>query len=290
LPGSQFDVVDSHFAPVVLGLASAACWGAGDFSGGLATKRANVYSVVIASQVVGGVLLIGLALALAEQMPSPGHMLWGGAAGLAGAIGLMALYRALATGKMGAAAPVSAVITAAVPVVFGAFFEGLPSALKLIGFGLALIGVWLVSRTEEATIRWNELRLPLLAGLGFGIFLLLIDRANETAVLWPLVASRIASLSAVFAFAIFTRQPRLPEAKHLPLMALAGAMDAAGNAFYALAAQVGRLDVAAVLSSLYPATTVWLAWLMLKERISRPQTIGIVATLAAIVLIAASGG
>jgi drug/metabolite transporter (DMT)-like permease len=283
-------VADSGFAPVVFGLASAACWGAGDFSGGLAAKHASVYSVVIASQVVGGVLLTGLALVFGERVPSLGHLLWGSAAGLAGAVGLLALYRALATGRMGAAAPVSAVITAGVPVVFGAFFEGLPSALKLIGFGLALIGVWLVSRTEAATIRWSDLKLPVLAGLGFGVFLLLIDRANETAVLWPLVASRIASLSAVFVFTWLTRQARLPEARHLPLMALAGAMDAGGNAFYALAAQVGRLDVAAVLSSLYPATTVWLAWLVLKERIGRTQTIGIAATLAAIVLIASEGG
>jgi drug/metabolite transporter (DMT)-like permease len=273
-------------APALLGLVSAACWGAGDFSGGLATRRSNVHSVIIGSQVVGIVLLIGLALAFAERMPSPDHMLWGSIAGVAGTVGLIALYRALASGRMGAAAPVSAVITAAVPAIFGMLVEGLPRTLQLIGFGLAVIGVWFVSRTEDAAIHINELSLPVAAGFCFGIFLIIIHRVSESSILWPLVAARTASVSMILIYATFARQPRLPELKRLPLIALVGVLDAFGNAFFALAAQIGRLDMAAVLSSLYPATTVWLAWLVLKERITRPQTVGIVATLAAIVLIA----
>ena len=111
---------------------------------------------------------------------------------------------------------------------------------------------------------------------------------SETAVLWPLVTARLTSLSMLFIVATATRQPRLAEVKnHVPLVVLVGVMEVGGNAFYALAAQAGRLDVAAVVSSLYPATTVWLAWLVLKERLTRLQTVGIVAALAAIVLIAA---
>ena len=268
-------------------MASAACWGTGDFSGGLATKRTNVYAVIIASQVVGAILLVISALAFREPMPSPGQPAWGALAGLAGAVGLIGLYRALALGRMGVAAPVSAVITAIVPVVVGAFVEGLPDMPQRIGFGLALIGIWLVSRTEGMRVRIGDLGLPIMAGLGFGFFLVFIGQVSDAAVLWPLVAARVASLTLMIVVATFNRRPRLPDIQALPLIALAGAMDAGGNAFFALAARAGRLDVAAVLASLYPATTVWLAWLILKERIARPQAFGIVVTLAAIALIVA---
>src|SRR5512143_4059396 len=96
----------TELVPIAFGLASAACWGAGDFCGGLATRRAHVYGVIIASQVVGVVMLIGLALAFGEQIPTPAHLLWGSLGGLAGTVGLVAFYRALASGQMGVAAPV----------------------------------------------------------------------------------------------------------------------------------------------------------------------------------------
>src|SRR3990170_4309918 len=124
-----------------------------------------------------------------------------------------------------------------------------------------------------------------MAGLGFGFFLVFIGQVSDAAVLWPLVAARAASLTLMIVVATLNRRPRLPDVQALPLIALAGAMDAGGNAFFALAAQAGRLDVAAVLASLYPATTVWLAWLILKEHLTRSQALGVVATLAAIVLI-----
>jgi drug/metabolite transporter (DMT)-like permease len=122
--------------------------------------------------------------------------------------------------------------------------------------------------------------------LCFGVFFILIHRASEIAGFWPLVAARLTSLSVLTVVATVTRQPRLPERIHLPLIVLVGVMEVGGNAFYALAARAGRLDVAAVISSLYPAGTVWLAWLILKERITRLQSVGVIAALAAIVLIA----
>jgi uncharacterized membrane protein len=235
-----------EFVPVAFGLASAACWGAGDFCGGLATRRTHVYSVVIASQLVGVVMLIGLALAFAERVPSPVHLLWGSLGGLGGTLGLIAFYRALASGRMGLAAPVGGVIGAATPAILGVLTEGWPGTFKLIGFGLALAAVWFVSRSEDTAVRVHELGLPLIAGLCFGVFFICIDRASETSVFWPLVVARLTSLSMLTIVATATRQPRLPEAKHLPLVALVGVMEVGGNAFYALAAHVGRLDVAAV--------------------------------------------
>jgi drug/metabolite transporter (DMT)-like permease len=277
----------SDFAPIALGLASAASWGAGDFSGGLATKRTGVYGVVIASQAVGGTMLMGLALLFGESVPPLADLLWGGLGGLAGAVGLLALYRALAAGRMGVAAPVSAVVAAAIPVVVGALVEGWPGALQLIGFGLALVAVWLISRSDEAALRVYDLGLPLVAGVGFGIFFIAIDHAGRSSVLWPVVAARTLSMTLLAATARLMRQPPLPDFAHWKLIALSGVLDAGGNAFYALAAHVGRLDVAAVLGSLYPASTVWLAWLILKERLTRAQWAGVGVALAAIVLIAA---
>lgn len=276
----------TDLAPIIFGLLSAFAWGAGDFSGGLASRRSNVYSVIIASQVVGVILLLGLAFLFGEKFPPIDQLVWGAIGGMAGALGLVCLYRALATGRMGVAAPVSAVVTGGVPVLFGFFLQGLPKTMQVIGFGFALIGVWLISRSEDGAIRLSDLKLPITAGIGFGFFLLLINRVSANAILWPLVAARCGSLGLIAIYAAATGQFGLPSRDQLPLAALAGILDSGGNGFYALAGQIGRLDVAAVLASLYPASTVGLASAVLKERITRLQSIGIVAVLIAIVLIA----
>jgi drug/metabolite transporter (DMT)-like permease len=284
--GCPSTMTHSPLATIVFGLASAACWGAGDFCGGLATRRTHVYGVIIASQVVGVIMLIGLALAFREPIPTLAHLAWGGLGGLVGTLGLVAFYRALASGQMGVAAPIGGVVGAATPALLSLFMEGWPGSLKLIGFALALAAVWFVSRTQGAAVRARELGLPLVAGVFFGGFFICIHRASEIGVFWPLVAARLTSLALLTIYTGVTRQPRLPDKAHLPLIALVGVMEVGGNAFYALAARAGRLDVAAVISSLYPAGTVWLAWLILKERITRLQSVGVVAALAAIVLIA----
>ncbi|MFN2217413.1 MAG: EamA family transporter [Anaerolineae bacterium] len=272
---------------VVFGLASAASWGAGDFSGGLASKRANVYAVVMLSQWAGLVLLAGLALLFAEPVPPVADMGWAAGAGLAGGLALAALYRGLAVGRMGVVAPISAVVSAAVPVLFGLYTEGLPGADQLLGFAFAFIAVWLVSRSDSLDqARGQALVLALLAGLGFGLFLIVIDRLSSTAVLWPLVTARAASIFLISLTAVLLRQTALPAPRHLPLILVVGLFDAGGNALYALAARAGRLDVAAVLSSLYPAATVLLARFILQERLTRPQWIGVAAALLAVVLIA----
>jgi uncharacterized membrane protein len=277
----------TELAPIAFGLLSALTWGAGDFSGGVASKRTGVYAVIIASQLVGLFFLIGLALVFDKATPFPEDLMWGAAAGAAGAVGLLALYRGLASGRMGLVAPLSAVLAAALPVIVGAFTQGLPDISQFIGFGFALAGVWLLSRPEGAlNFRLTELTLPVMAGVGFGLFFIFMDRANERTVFWPIVAARVASVLLMTLTARINSQPRWPERAHLPLIALAGLLDAGGNAFFTLATQTGRLDVASVLSSLYPASTVALAWVILKERLTRPQWLGVAAALIAIVLIA----
>lgn len=270
---------------VMFGLLSALAWGGGDFCGGLASRHAPAYAVVWVSQAVGVMALAGLAWFTGEAWPSWADVAWGMAAGLAGVVGLLALYHALAQSRMGLAAPVSAVVSAALPVAVSLFSEGWPGWARFAGFGLALVAVWLIARDGPARLSWGALQLPLLAGVSFGLFLTLIGQVSATAVFWPLVAARFTSLSVVTGYILITRPPlTLPRAAW-PAMLLAGVLDGAGNAFYGLAAQTGRLDVAAVLASLYPASTVLLAWRLLHERLARAQWAGVLLALLAIALI-----
>jgi drug/metabolite transporter (DMT)-like permease len=272
-------------APLLFGLLSALTWGAGDFNGGLAVKRSNPYGVVAVAHSLSLALLLVLIAILGEPLPPLQDWLWGGAAGLTGGIGLLLLYRALAEGRMSVAAPVSALLAAALPVCVGVLQDGNPGAWVLLGFLLALAAVWLVSGGEGLRLRIADLRQPALAGIAFGAFFIFLERASQVSLWWPLVAIRIVSVSSLLGFAILTRQPWLPKRESLVPILLSSVLDTLGNASYAMSARTGRLDVAAVLGSLYPGATVLLAWVFLKERITRVQTIGILLALAAIVLL-----
>ena len=282
------------FATVVFGLAASLCWGSGDFSGGLASRRINATTVVIAGYTVGFVLLLALALIWREPFPAPMDLLWGGLAGVVGALGLIAFYTALASGKMGIAAPVSAVLTAMLPVLFSAFTAGLPGPLRLGGFVLALLAIALISRPEHADGRPQGIGLAVLAGFGFGCFFVLISRVSPGATFWPLAVARLTSVVLLLVVTVLRRQQKQQKQQILsgvrrvaPLVLLAGILDALGNAFFVLAAHSGRLDVAAILSALYPAATVLLAAVVLRERVTRIQAVGILLVLLAIPLISA---
>ena len=272
----------------LLGLLSAASWGAGDFTGGLACRRAPVLGVLVAGQAVSASLVALAALGAGEAAPPAWALGWAVGAGVAGGVGLGALFRGLAVGRMGVVAPVSAVLSAAIPVVVDALGEGLPPPAKLLGFGLAAAGVWLVAAVPAGASAppRSGLGLALLAGLGFGAFLVLMHRAAAGGTWWPLAAARATTLGLALGAALALRRPPAPPRAALPVAALSGVFDAGGNACFVLASQAGRLDVAAVLSSLYPASTVALAALLLGERPTRRQGVGLAAVLAAIALIA----
>ncbi|NYT19813.1 MAG: DMT family transporter [Methanosarcinales archaeon] len=271
---------------VFFSLAAAATWGAADFGGGFATKRASVYSVVIITQAVGLFLLPFLALYFSEEFPPMNGMFWGFVAGVAGSLGLLALYHALSIGKMGVAAPVSAVVTVALPVVYGAFNEGLPAGHQIAGFVIGIGAMWLISSTgEKGELKKQDLIYPLLAGVGFGLFFISVDLFSESAVFWPLTVAKISAVVVILGFALLRKSASVPSKDVLPLIILAGFFDTVGNLFFALASQAGRLDIATVIASLYPGSTVLLAWLLLKERMSSMQWVGVVLALAAIVLI-----
>jgi len=271
--------------PILLGLLSALTWGAGDFNGGLAVKRSNPYGVIVVAHTISLLLLLILVPIIGEPMPPLHDWLWGGASGLAGGIGLLLLYRALAEGRMSVAAPVSAVVAASLPVLVGLLQDGVPAIWVVVGFALALTAVWLISGGEGLAIRFDDLRQPAIAGIAFGAFFIFIERASQTTLIWPLIAVRIVSVSTMLGYALLTRQDWIPKRESLVPVLLSSVLDTFGNAFYALSARTGRLDVAAVLGSLYPGATVLLAWVFLKENISRIQTLGILLALGAIILL-----
>jgi drug/metabolite transporter (DMT)-like permease len=270
-----------------LALAGAALWGAGDFSGGIGSKGSNAFGVVVVAHGTGLVCMLALALATGEPIASHTALLWGVAAGFGGGLGLVALYRALAIGQMGINAPVAAVITGALPVLFGAWKEGPPAAIQIAGFGVALVAIWMIALPSRAIGRPQGIGLAICAGIGFGVYLICSKQAASEAVFWPLVSARAASMTEMLLIVTVSGQPWKPARNLLPYMMAAGVLDSLGNMFFMYAVRHGRLDVATVLSSLYPATTVLLARFVLRERISRLQTAGMVAALIAVPLIAA---
>jgi drug/metabolite transporter (DMT)-like permease len=273
---------------IFFGLLSAIVWGGGDFVGGLASRRVGAWRAVFYAEIIGLALLLAALGFYREALISTRGLLLGAAAGAIGSLGLLALYRAMQIGKMSIAAPVSALLAALLPVVVGALTVGLPPLTQVAGVGLALLSIWLVSQTEgDARLRLerlSDLRLPLLAGIGFGSYFILIHGVAQEATLWPMIASRTGGTLVLVAVLFLRRESVKIPRVGWPLVMLSGTLDVGGNLFYVLAAQAGRMDIAAVLSSLYPGMTALLAWWMLKEHISGGQRLGILAALAAIVL------
>ena len=267
-------------------LATICCWGAGDFIGGYAAKRANAFLLTLFAHAGGLGLMVSLALAAGTPFPHRQGVLGAVAAGLSGGAALAIFYRALAGGKMGLTAPVSAVLGAAIPVTFGFFTEGLPHRLQLAGFGLAVIGIYLISRPEGEAGHPQGLSLAVLAGFGFAGFFLCMKATGDSSALWCAVLSRLAALVLVLVIVLASRVETKIAGREIVLGILAGCLDVSGTALYVRANQTGRLDAAVVLTSLYPAVTVVLARMLLKEHFNSWKTAGMVAAIAAVPMIA----
>lgn len=267
------------------GLASAASWGAADLTGGLAAKRLPVLGVVAFAHATGLAVVAALFLVLGDPLPTPVEGAWAALAGVVGALGLVALYRALAHGTMGVAAPLSAVSGAVLPVLGAWWLAGLPSWRVALACALALAGVALVTLDKVARPSPSVLRDALLAGAGLGAFLLVMGAATGTSVLGAILVARVASTLAMVALA--WRAGALPAAARSPwTCALVGALDVGGNLFYVLAARLGPLDTAVMLSSLYPLGTVVLARVLLGEQMRAVQAVGAALMLASLPLFA----
>lgn len=285
--GIFLNMVNPDILAVACGLAAATSWGTSDFSGGFVTKTSSVFGVLLVANITATALLTICALWVGGPVPDITSLIFGALAGIAGFIGLAAFYKGLASEHMGMVASLAAVISAAIPVLFGMLMEGLPSNRQIVGFAAAFAAIWQLSVSEKShSIRWRQLSLPATAGIAFGFAFILIDRAVEQSVFWPLLSAKMTGTVVLIILLLIFRIGTMPHKHKYPMMGLIGFFDAAGTTFYALAAQVGRLDISAVLASMHPAITAFLAWVILRERLSRRQCIGVVAALIAIALIA----
>jgi drug/metabolite transporter (DMT)-like permease len=270
---------------VALGLAAGGAWGCGDLCGGLAARRRSTFEVLAVAAVSGTVLLLVAGVIAGEPLPGSADAVWAIAAGLAGAVGIAALYRALAIGNVAVVVSTAAVLGASVPVLFGLLTEGLPGEAQLAGFALALAGIWLVNRRPGTGWGGAGLGLALLAGVALGGYLVLMAQIGPDSVMLSLGLARSMMLLVALGMLVAHRR-RLGRGPGAPLAWLAGAFDAGGNVFYLLATQATRLDVAAVLASLSPAVTVVLAAVLLRHRFRAAQWSGLGICLGAVVLIA----
>jgi drug/metabolite transporter (DMT)-like permease len=278
---------------VILALTSAAVYGAADFLGGLASRKTSVFGVVALSQVVGLAALLALLPWLGGPVDGT-DLAWGVAAGVAGASGLVLFFRTLARGVMSVIAPVTAVTSAAVPVLVGLLGGNRIGLWAAAGIALALAAVVLVSAeggmSALRAARPASLAPALAAGTAFGFFFVLLDRTSEEAGVTPLVAARMASVALVVVLVLATRQSLRVTRRALPLVALSGVGDMTANALFLLATQQeGQLAITGVLASLYPVSTVMLAQVLLRERLAGAQVAGLGTAAAAIVLITLPG-
>lgn len=271
---------------IILALVAALLWGSGDFSGGFATRKASPFRVLALSAISGIIVLSAAALIGRESFPSDMGILWSLLAGLSGAIGLTSLYLGLSRGNAASVAPISAVIGAALPVGFTLLTRGTPAILQLIGFAVAFVGIWLVSTSVIDTDKKDArgIWLAFLAGASFGGYFIFIGQVEGTGVFIPLLFSRGVMLVTALIMLAVKRLP-FPSIRSNPIALLAGLLDSAGNVFFLLSRNLTRLDFAVVISSLYPAVTVLLAALLLKEKVGTWQKTGVVLCLAAIILI-----
>jgi drug/metabolite transporter (DMT)-like permease len=279
----------------LLAIGSAVLYGAADFTGGLTSRRAGAIPVVFLSQ-ASGLVVVTLLLPL---LPPASHtrpdLIWGAAAGLTGGIGVALLYHALSIGIMAMVAPTTAVCAVAIPVVVSVLLGERPAQLAVVGIALGIGSIVLVSRQATAqpepsgpAFRGRHssgIGIALLSGIAIGCFFLSLARTSPDAGLWPLVAARSVSVTFFGALVLGRKQSLRMPGRVAALVAFGGTIDMLANALYMVAAQQGPLSTVVTLSSLYPASTVLLARLILGERLSAWQITGVGCALAAVMLI-----
>jgi uncharacterized membrane protein len=247
-----------------------------------------VFGVVLVSQVVGMTIALVIALVSGETPMLPADAFWSVLAAVAGGVGITSLYHGLAVGRMGIVAPITGVMAALIPVGAGIVLEGIPPTLVVVGIVLAIAAVVLVSRVPDDGRHTGPsgLRFALIAGVGIGAFSIFLAQLSDGHVFGPLALIRgVEGLMLIVVIAV-TRSPWRAPGRLLPAMTAVGALDMAGNGFFVLAVQAGSLAIAAVLSSLYPVTTVILATVFLRERVTPSHAVGIGLAAAAIACIA----
>jgi drug/metabolite transporter (DMT)-like permease len=273
---------------VSLSLVAAFFYGAADFFGGFAAKRAPAIPVSALSRSVG-LALLAVALPFVSGHPAAADFFWGALAGVCGGLGVALLYHALSIGKMGVVSPVTAVLAASVPVIVSIAFGQKLGLQQLAGIGLALIAIVLISLSFENGARefsTRGLKEAVASGIALGGFYLFLAHTQRQSGLYAVFASSAASVVFLTLIGLVTRADWRPARDALPMILLSGSLDMAANVLYVLATFNGALAIAAVLTSLYPASTVFLARVVLRERLGTVQWFGVVFALAGVALIA----
>ncbi len=275
-----------QFETAAYGMAAVLAWGTSDFLGGYATRRANAFLFAVVFN-LGGLFLVGtLAAASRAPFPSAHTAAWALAGGVFGGAAVAIFFRALSEGKMGVTAPVAAVLGAAIPTLFSIFTEGLPGKIPILGFIVAVIGLWLITRTENGG-RPEGIGLAVFAGIGFASFYLCIREAGDASVFWIAALTRTGGLMITALIVLLGRIFRDITPAGVRWAVVTGCIDSLGTVLFVRASQTGRLDEAVVISSLYPAVTVLLARVFLKEHLTHWRFVGLLAALAAVPMIAA---
>jgi drug/metabolite transporter (DMT)-like permease len=277
-----------------LGLASAASWGGSDFAGGLGAQRAPALLVALSGHAVSFLVLLVVCGALRIEAPAAHSLLYAALGGFEGALALAIFYRALAMGGMGLTAALAGLLTALIPVLFSALHDGLPAPLTAAGLMVGCAAIWLITRRrdEQSTGNVHTPRSALLlgacAGVGFGSQLVFFKIAGAGNLLWVMAVARAAGVAALAITLLITALLR--PAKRLWrgfwfMGIVAGGLDTTGNLLYIRASQLGRMDTAAVICSLYPAGTILLASLVLREHPTQRQWVGMALALVAVALL-----
>ena len=282
----------SSGAAAGLGLLSAATWGGSDFVGGVGARRAPALLVVVSGHIFSFLVLLAVCLGLRLAVPGPHFLFYAALGGFEGSLALAAFYRALAMGAMGLTAALTGLLTALVPVTFSLFHDGLPSPLTAVGLAIGLAAIWMITHEPAAKSPGSKamptppaaLLLGMLAGCGFGAQLILFKMASGGGMLWVMTSARAAGSLAMI-LVLFAMPPKAPWRGFWLTGIAAGALDTIGNLFYLQATRFGRLDVSALVCSLYPAGTILLAALVLRERPTRRQMAGMALALSAVVLL-----
>ena len=282
---------------VLLALASALFYGAADFCGGFTARKTSTIATVFVSQLAGFVpVLLALPFLPAAHV-SNSDWLWGVIAGLSGGIGVALLYQALAIGTMAVVAPITAVCAAMIPVIVAFLLGERLRHSAIIGIALAFAAIALVSqpstrsrdRSSNLGSSSSSLLLALLAGIVVGLFFLSLARTTTGAGMWPLIAARITSVVLFGSYALTTGQSLKMNGTATKIAVTGGVLDMLANIVYMLAARAGPLSIVVTLASLYPAGTVILARIVLRERLSLAQVLGIVCAVVAVLLIVTPG-
>jgi drug/metabolite transporter (DMT)-like permease len=258
-----------------------------DFVGGMGSRRAPALLVVLSGDFVSLLFLLAICFAMRLALPAPQALLCAALAGAVGAVALTVFYRALAMGAMGLTAALTGLLTALIPVLFSISKDGLPGTLTVLGLATGCAAIWLITRTPSdggAGTPPKALLLGSAAGLGFGAQLILFKMASGGGVLWAMTTSRAAAVAALLVF-LAAMPPKGPWRGFLLTGIAAATLDTLGTLLYMRTALLGRLDVAAVICSLYPAGTILLAALVLREWPTKRQMAGMALALGAVVLL-----